>query len=215
MDFAERVLSKDPPSDSYSLLDGLLRVSQTARLRFNEWLAHFELNDGRYAVLTALASAEDSGCSQAELADRLGQSESNISTLIERMQRHGLVDRLRSEADRRKRVLLITVMGRSALANVDAERNTWSARMFSGIPAGDLQTLAVLLRKLGHRFEMSNNLTFVPSTVPGSPSDGSSNATERPVDPTDDPRTPQFALAQMLLALSSSVGTGLVEKEAA
>ena len=56
--------------NSADLIDGLLRASQIVRVRFNEWLGRFEMNDGRHAVLTTLARAEASGCSQAQLAER-------------------------------------------------------------------------------------------------------------------------------------------------
>lgn len=213
MDITERGFDEKTSVNSAALLDGLLRVSQIVRLRFNDWLGRFVLNDGRHAVLAALAHADHGGCSQAELAERLGQSESNISTLIERMQRDGLVDRLRSEADRRKRVLLITPAGRSTLESVEASRTVWAGRLLSGISVDDRPRLFSLLRQLGSSLESPASIAI--SALPESLAETSSTAANHRFDPTDDPHSPQFALRKMLLALSASANDLSNEKDAA
>ena len=55
------------------------------------------------------------GCSQADLANELQQSESSISTLVDRMRTSRLLYRLRSKVDKRRRVLMLTDQGRSLL----------------------------------------------------------------------------------------------------
>ena len=80
MESESRVRRQEVLVDSADLLNGLLRVSHIVRLRFNDWLGRFDLTEGRHSVLAALAHGGELGCSQAELAEHLGQSESNIST---------------------------------------------------------------------------------------------------------------------------------------
>ncbi len=202
--------------NSADLLDGLLRVSQIVRFRLNDWLGRYELTDGRHAVLTVLARAGENGCSQAELADQLYQSESNVSTLIERMQRDGLVSRSRSDADRRKRVLQITSMGRSTLASVDASRTAWAGRLMNGIPADDAPRLLALLQRLGASLEPSFALSPVGVAAPKTAfNERVMTASDPGIDPADDPQSPQFALRRMLLALSSSGGNKSHEKDVA
>ena len=72
------------------------------------------LNEARYNVLEALRES-DAGCSQTELALKLLQSESNLSTLLERMTRDGLISRMRSDRDRRKSLVGLAEAGREAL----------------------------------------------------------------------------------------------------
>jgi DNA-binding MarR family transcriptional regulator len=216
MDFAERARPLERQELSVALLDGLLRISQVVRLRLNDWLDRFELNDGRHSVLTVLARAGDDGCSQAELAERLGQSESNVSTLIERMQRDGLVNRLRSSFDRRKRVLSITDTGRAVLTDVDSGRSAWCEKLFRGITVADRATLMQILTRLGSSLE-SSSMTAAshlaifsePAGDHDLPADGSAS------DLSEDPQSPQYALRKMLLALSASAVHVPDEKEAA
>lgn len=197
-------------SNAAALIEGLLRLSQIVRLRFNDWLSDFNLNDGRHSVLVALSRSGEFGCSQAQMADKLGQSESNVSTLIERMERDGLVSRSRSEADRRKRVLRITPEGLKTLSAVDAKRTAWALRLLQGVPATDVPNLALLLQRLGSSLDR----TFaIPQSV-SSASRPLRDLTDRslgdhPFAPADDPSSPQFALRQMLLELSAGAGKHL------
>ena len=209
MDSDGQQLREDDFVNSTDLLDGLLRVSQIVRLRFNDWLGRFELNDGRHSVLMALGNEEQGGCSQARLAERLGQSESNISTLIERMQRDGLVSRSKSESDRRKRILQITPAGRSVLDSVDANRTAWAGRLLNAIRVADQTRLLELLNRLGSSLEPPFEMTSAPYIT------ASEAIMGQRIDPSNDPDSPQFALRQMLQALSSSAGVDSLEKEVA
>jgi MarR family transcriptional regulator, negative regulator of the multidrug operon emrRAB len=218
MDLADRALNENSLTNSTALLDTLLRVSQIVRVRFNEWLTEFDLNEGRYSVLQTLARAGDDGLSQAELAERLGQSESNVSTLIERMQRDGLVDRSRSEADRRKRVLLISSRGRSTLDAVDDQRMRWTGRLFKGMPVADSSQLVSSLDQLAQVLKSAseNHVTLMKPNDDGSvDSQTSTTVLFHSEDPIDSPGSPQFALQQMLLALSVHANTETAEKEVA
>ena len=217
MDNGDQFLDRDMLEKSAVLVDSLLRVSQIVRLRFNDWLGRFELTDGRLAVLEAMSRFGETGLSQSDLAERLGQSESNVSTLIERMSRDGLVSRCRSESDRRKRVLSLTAEGRSKLASVEVNRFLWAGRLLHEVSTDDRSTMVSVLQQLGARLESSFALrpVLAPSTLPTIVETSSAPAEEHQ-DPSDDPRSPQFALRKMLLALSSTVGLESVdEKDAA
>ena len=219
MELADPALNENSKSNSTTLLDALLRVSQIVRVRFNEWLAEFDLNDGRYTVLQTLAKAGSNGLSQAELAERLAQSESNISTLIERMQRDGLVDRSRSDADRRKRVLLVSTVGRSMLNNVDEQRSRWSARLFKEMSSSNSVQLESLLNQLGQFLNSAStedrNSDSEMSAFGSVGSQALTTVLFHREDQIGSPGSPQFALKQMLLALSVHANAESAEKEVA
>lgn len=77
-------------------------------------------NSTRFAALRIIGDASPAGCSQSELASRLEQSESSVSGLVSRMRADGLLYRLRSKHDQRKRVLLLSESGRRLLARCEA-----------------------------------------------------------------------------------------------
>jgi DNA-binding MarR family transcriptional regulator len=118
------------------------------RAELNEYLAEFALNDVRYLVLKAIDSAGPSGCTQTELAETLCQSESNVCTLVERMRSDGLLYRLRSKGDRRKRILLLTEQARQIVARIDACYDQEMSRVLRGLRVEERQVLVCLLREL-------------------------------------------------------------------
>ncbi|MCA9041045.1 MAG: winged helix-turn-helix transcriptional regulator [Planctomycetaceae bacterium] len=111
---------EDPRDESAArLVENLLEISQKLRgllqLHYNE----FDLNEVRYTVLQFINQTKEAGCSQAELAEKLQQSESSVSTLIERMKNSDLIYPLRSKQDRRKRILVLTEHGRELLHRIE------------------------------------------------------------------------------------------------
>ncbi len=168
MNFAECETTADrtdSAGEANDTLDHLLRAAAHIRLRLGEFLEQFALTEVRYSVLVALRIASLSGRSQSELAERLMQSESNISTLVERMQQEGLVDRLRSDADRRKRVLLLSPGGERLLDRVEIAKQNWAARLLRAVPADDRSTLGLLTKQLVESFEGSPSAKAAPSAT--------------------------------------------------
>ncbi|HEX6986693.1 MAG TPA: MarR family winged helix-turn-helix transcriptional regulator, partial [Planctomycetaceae bacterium] len=90
------------------LVEMLLRLGQRLRGHLDTRFGTFGLSDARFAALSVIREAAPAGCTQAHLATKLGQCESSISTLVERMRASRLLYRLRAKADRRKRVLMLT-----------------------------------------------------------------------------------------------------------
>ncbi|QDU78663.1 MarR family protein [Polystyrenella longa] len=111
---------EDPRDESAArLVDNLLEISQKLRGLLQQHYNEFDLNEVRYTVLQFINQTKEAGCSQAELADKLQQSESSVSTLIERMKNSDLIYPLRSKQDRRKRILVLTDHGRELLKRIE------------------------------------------------------------------------------------------------
>jgi DNA-binding MarR family transcriptional regulator len=110
------------------------------------------LNESRFNVLDALRRMPDGTSTQAALATALLQSESNLSTLLERMQHDGLITRIRSTADRRKSLIGLATAGSDALLQADHERDrvvTKIMRQLDEHRTRDLcETLELLLARL-------------------------------------------------------------------
>lgn len=107
-----------------------------------------ELNGPRADVLEAVAATGADGCSQTQLATALGASESNVSTLIERMRRDGLLLRLRSRTDRRCSVLQLTDQGLERLQSVLDGRDRHLAVWIDQLSLAEQTQLCGLLDRL-------------------------------------------------------------------
>jgi DNA-binding MarR family transcriptional regulator len=103
------------------------------------------LNESRYNVLDALRRIPGAACTQTELAARLLQSESNLSTLLERMRQDELISRVRSETDRRKSSIGLTSSGREALARADLARSRATANLFKALDESQQAALCDVL----------------------------------------------------------------------
>ena len=107
------------PIPAGELIDQIQKAAHVLKTRLSDHFHSFGLNEIRYTVIKMVQNAAPHGCSQTDLADALEQSESSISTLVERMRTDNLIYRLRSKLDRRKRVLILTERGQSILKQVE------------------------------------------------------------------------------------------------
>ena len=130
----------------------LLRTAECLKALLQAPTANAGLNESRYNVLDALRRKPSATCSQTELATYLLQSESNLSTLLDRMKKDGLISRVRSESDRRVALIGLSTAGRDALARADQARHRAVApvlRVFDErLEAALGEALELLRRKL-------------------------------------------------------------------
>lgn len=101
------------------VIEQVQSAAQILKHRLEEHFQEFGLNEIRYTVLRIVHHSSPHGCSQTDLAETVQQSESSISTLVERMRADNLVYRLRSKLDRRKRVLILTERGQAILHHIE------------------------------------------------------------------------------------------------
>jgi DNA-binding MarR family transcriptional regulator len=129
------------------LIDQLQSAAQVLSLRLAEHFQEFGLNEIRYSVMRIVASRSPHGCSQTDLAESIHQSESSVSTLVERMRSDNLVYRLRSKLDRRKRVLILTERGQAVLQHIQRCHAERLERMLSRFEQHERRDLSRLLQQ--------------------------------------------------------------------
>ncbi len=149
------VADTDSPKqlDSEETVECLLLAAHSLRGMLSEHLAKYGLNDIRYAVLKLIADSSPDGCSQAELARHLRQSESSISTLVDRMRSSHLVYRLRSKQDRRKRVLMLTEQGQEMLSQARASYRQQVDQLMGWTDSDEQTQFAETLERIVKRLE--------------------------------------------------------------
>jgi len=141
-----------PPGEIDSSIGALLaRTAACLAALLQGPTATAGLNESRYNVLDALRGMPGQTSTQTDLATRLLQSESNLSTLLDRMRSDGLISRTRSERDRRKSLIGLTTAGREALSRGDLVRAAATAKILKGLAgplaAGLRQALQLLLER--------------------------------------------------------------------
>lgn len=93
------------------------------------------------------------GLSLAELAAEEGISPPALSGHVDRLERAGLLERVRSSEDRRRVGLRLTEEGARLMRRVRARRTTWLAEQLRGLDASELAAIdaavPALLRLVG------------------------------------------------------------------
>ena len=95
---------------------------------------------GRQAALLWLVR-EHPGLTLSELADLERISPPSLSAHVDRLERAGLLGRVRSSADRRRVGLQLTPEGSSLLRKVRRRRTTWLARRLAALDERDIEAI--------------------------------------------------------------------------
>jgi DNA-binding MarR family transcriptional regulator len=74
-------------------------------------------------------------------------SNGNVTGLAERLVEQGLLDRRASLNDRRAQIVSLTAEGRRVFRTMARTHEDWIAEIFSGLDAGEIETLMSLLAK--------------------------------------------------------------------
>ncbi|MES1202441.1 MAG: MarR family transcriptional regulator [Pseudomonadota bacterium] len=116
-----------------NLIGFQLRMAQVAMHReFVAAMAEVALTEKQYAALHLIHA--NPGASQADIAVVLGTDRATMMALVDRLDQRELVERRRSNNDRRRQELHLTAAGKALLANAErilAEHEAQFASMFS------------------------------------------------------------------------------------
>lgn len=99
----------------------------------------------QYNILRILRGAGDDGLACGEIADRLVTRDPDMTRLLDRMQRQGLVTRERASHDRRVVTTRITAEGKHLLAQLDEPVAALHREQFAHMDPTHLRELAALL----------------------------------------------------------------------
>ena len=118
-------------------------VEQRVRTRLRE---EYEVTLPRFDVMAALYNLPD-GLSMGDISRWLMVSNGNITGIVERLEREGLVYRQLRPEDRRSQLVRLTDTGRAAFESMADDHEKWIASMLSGLSEEDVEQLYYLLGK--------------------------------------------------------------------
>ena len=101
----------------------------------------------RFDILAQL-ERHDGPMSMGDLSRRLMVSNGNVTGLIDRLAREGLVDRTASPKDRRVQMVSLTGEGSKFFAEIAKDHRDWVGDMMAGLSAEEITTLHELLARL-------------------------------------------------------------------
>jgi MarR family transcriptional regulator, lower aerobic nicotinate degradation pathway regulator len=124
----------------------LARVGRTQSVRFAERVQSIGLRPKHFAILNAIALAD--GASQQEIGGRMGLDPSGLVGAIDELERMGLVERRRDEADRRRYVLGLSDEGTATLRRGRRVVAESARELLAALDDDEVDTLVDLLGRV-------------------------------------------------------------------
>ncbi|HEY0783243.1 MAG TPA: MarR family transcriptional regulator [Thermoanaerobaculia bacterium] len=122
------------------------QVGAHAAAEFARRLAPTGLSPAHAGILRTLAQSD--GASQQALAAHLAILPSRLVSLVDELEKRGLVERRQSATDRRTHALHLTVGGREMLSTIGRLAREHQDALCAALTAEERETLAALLRRI-------------------------------------------------------------------
>lgn len=126
---------------------GLLLAAEHFQQALGTICERHEITADQYRVLRILRGAP-TGQARGEVAKGCFHRAPDITRMLDRMARQGLVRRARAADDRRCSVATLTKAGRALLARIDPEISTEMRRLTKSLSTPELQQLIRLVKHL-------------------------------------------------------------------
>jgi DNA-binding MarR family transcriptional regulator len=133
--------------------EALLNVYYTASMmkkKADLFFARYGLTDVQFNLLTLLyfQSGKEGGLSQAQISDMMLVNRANITSLVDRMEKAGLVARSAHKKDRRFNIVKLTARGRNLFEKVEPIYIEEVRKAMSPMSRRELNSLMRLTEKI-------------------------------------------------------------------
>lgn len=142
--------------ESLKLWIELIRYSSKLEQIIDDKLRqNYSQNISRFDVLSQLAREEKYGLSVGELAARLIASKGNITGLIDRMQKDGLINKSSRPEDRRSYIITITEKGSQIFTEMAGNNALWVEEALKAIDIDHMKEFTKFLHQSRESLEES------------------------------------------------------------
>lgn len=140
-------LGKKRPFDlvEEEALLAIVRTGAVLQAQHNRLLRQRDLTHASYNILRILRGAGEGGRCVSEIAAHVVTEVPDMTRLIDRLEKLGLLARRRVDADRRKVRIFVTQEGLALLAGLDRPLRALLRQQFAKMPAADVRALVGLL----------------------------------------------------------------------
>jgi len=126
----------------------LKKTSDILEEMHNQFFAKYGISNTKFNVLVILYKGPEEGVILSEIGEQMLVTKANITGLIDRLEKHGFVRRIRDEHDRRKIVAEITKEGKIFLEEVMESYKDWTQNILGDLGQEEKGSLINLLKKM-------------------------------------------------------------------
>ena len=138
--------------DEVLALDTVIKLTRSLNSLQAQLIPHlqrdFGITESQFGVLEALLHLGP--LSQGQLCHKILRSGSNLTTVVDNLERDGLVTRMRDETDRRVQIVHLTEKGRDLVARAFPAHVERVAGLMRSLTCDEQRELGRMCRKLGH-----------------------------------------------------------------
>lgn len=154
------------PDPTAEVLRSIRRIVRAITLRSKALSRATGLTVPQLLCLRVVAAREEQPPTLADLAREVELSPATITGIVDRLQRAGLVERLRSQADRRKIRVVLTAAGRERCQTLPYVLHERVVARLSALPRPERDRLEQALREVVELLEAAE-LDAAPVLTPG------------------------------------------------
>jgi MarR family 2-MHQ and catechol resistance regulon transcriptional repressor len=125
----------------------LMRAADSVSAQVNRQIAKAKLTPSQFGTLEALYHLGP--LHSGQLSQKLWKSAGNLTTVLDNLERRGLISRQRVENDRRAVMIHLTEQGRRLIERMFPDHARFITGLLSSLSADEQERLAALSRKLG------------------------------------------------------------------
>ncbi|MCU0426566.1 MAG: MarR family transcriptional regulator [Candidatus Kapabacteria bacterium] len=134
-------------NESHKAIINVIYTGNWLTAKHSKFLKKFDLTEQQFNILRILRGQRPKPASIGLLRDRMLDKMSDVSRLVERLRKLGLVEREVSPTDRRTVEIVITKLGVQLLSRIDRKNREIDATV-QNLSEEELQQLNTLLDKL-------------------------------------------------------------------
>lgn len=132
----------------YKSFSKLLHLTSRAlRMAIDRRLKYLGMSQASWVAVAAIAGAQ-SPLSQSELAQILGVEGATIVSMVDRLVKLDLVQRIPTAQDRRKKLLVVTIEGKALYEKVRMEADAIGREIMKNVAEQDMQVAMQVLAKI-------------------------------------------------------------------
>ena len=144
----KRLLTTKFESPVHEMMINVMLANTFVRLRLDEAFENTDLTFPQYNLLRILNGAFPNGYARGEISARMIDRAPDMTRMIDRLVKRGLVTRERSGEDGRQAITTITAKGRTLVAGVNARVKHVHKRVGEPLTDAEAEQLSHLLEKL-------------------------------------------------------------------
>lgn len=132
-------------------LETIINIVRTGHKQIDELslvLKEFDISEPQFNVLRILRGAKGEALAVQDISDRMIQRSSNVTRIIDKLLKHGYVQRMECKTNRRKMDIMITAEGLRFLKKLDKKVEPLQLKYANNLNEKELKTLNKLINKL-------------------------------------------------------------------